>query len=307
MRAEDGRYPGADHSITRSGGRALEIETTALAVLALLDAAPDQPDRVRPSIAWLDRQRSGFGAYGSTQSTVLTLKALARYAELAGATRAAGAVTLYVNGEPVRELDFAAGHTGALELGDLSAALRPGRNQIELRLRSRSADGRADPLPYSVAITYRTRTPATSPHARVAVTTRLLPPPSAGGPAPVAGGPVRVRWGEGIALRVELVNLTDQGLPMALARVGLPAGLTFQDWQLGELVDRGLVDFYQTRDREVVLYLRQMAPGAARAVDLALLAAVPGRYVAPASSAYLYYTDEHKQWAEPVRVEVVRE
>ena len=35
-----------------------------------------------------------------------------------------------------------------------------------------------------------------------------------------------------------------------------------------------------------------------------IVAAVPGRYTAPASRAYLYYGDEHKQWAAPVKVEI---
>ena len=37
-----------------------------------------------------------------------------------------------------------------------------------------------------------------------------------------------------------------------------------------------------------------------------LLARVPGRYTAPASSSYLYYTDEHKSWAPPVEVSIAK-
>ena len=40
--------------------------------------------------------------------------------------------------------------------------------------------------------------------------------------------------------------------------------------------------------------------------DLDLMGTVPGDYVAPASSAYLYYTDEHKHWAEPVKITVAK-
>jgi hypothetical protein len=36
----------------------------------------------------------------------------------------------------------------------------------------------------------------------------------------------------------------DHGLPMTLARVGLPGGLTFQTWQLQELRDKHLIDFW---------------------------------------------------------------
>jgi hypothetical protein len=53
-----------------------------------------------------------------------------------------------------------------------------------------------------------------------------------------------------------------------------------------------------------VLYFRAMAPKAVAEINLELLARVPGTYVAPASRAYLYYTDELKHWAEPVRVTV---
>src|SRR5262249_44196881 len=80
MQAEDGSFPGADHSITRSGGEALTIETTSLAALALIAAGSHTPE-VRRSVEWLDKHRSGLGGYGSTQSTVLALKAMAAYAK----------------------------------------------------------------------------------------------------------------------------------------------------------------------------------------------------------------------------------
>jgi alpha-2-macroglobulin-like protein len=53
-----------------------------------------------------------------------------------------------------------------------------------------------------------------------------------------------------------------------------------------------------------VVYLRAMAPGARKTIDLDLLATLPGTYVAPATSAYLYYTDEDKTWAAPTTVTV---
>ncbi len=56
----------------------------------------------------------------------------------------------------------------------------------------------------------------------------------------------------------------------------------------------------------MILYLRAMAPGATKDVDLDLLASVPGTYTAPATSAYLYYTDEYKSWASPVAVTVTK-
>ena len=82
--------------------------------------------------------------------------------------------------------------------------------------------------------------------------------------------------------------------------------LTFQTWQLKELKDRKLIDFYETKNREVVLYFRSLAPQANRTIDLNLLARVPGEYTSPASRSYLYYTDELKNWSEPLRVRVTK-
>ena len=78
----------------------------------------------------------------------------------------------------------------------------------------------------------------------------------------------------------------------------------FQTWQLKELRDKGAIDFYETRPREVILYWRALPPSAKKDVDLDLLAAVPGHYEAPATSAYLYYTAEDKAWTAPVQVTV---
>jgi hypothetical protein len=103
---------------------------------------------------------------------------------------------------------------------------------------------------------------------------------------------------------VELKNATDHGVPMTLARVGLPGGLTFQTWQLQELRDKHLIDFYETRPREVILYFRSLGPGEARSVPLELLATVPGSFTSPASRAYLYYTNEHKHWVAPSTVTI---
>ena len=143
-----------------------------------------------------------------------------------------------------------------------------------------------------MAVTYRSQQPASSAEATVHVTTSLAKD--------------RVPLGEGVRMKVRVENKTDAGIPMTLARVGIPGGLAFQTWQLDELKDKGAIDFFETREREVVLYFRSMAPKAVKDIDLDLLARVPGAYVAPASRAYLYYTDEHKHWAAPVQVAVTR-
>lgn len=284
MQKSDGSFAGADHSITRSGGQSLTIETTSLAALALIKAGRANSEPVRKAITWLNDNRNGHGGFGATQSTILSLRAMTAYASATRATQAGGVVTVMVNGKQAGELRFEKGHKDALVFDDIAGLLQRGDNQIELRLSSDIS------LPYSLAISYRSKMPASSKDTKVAVSTAL--------------SKAEVPMGEGVRMKVTVKNLSDEGIPMTLARVGLPGGLTFQNWQLDELKDKKLIDFYETREREVVVYFRSMAPNAVKDIDLDLIARVPGQYVAPASRAYLYYTDEFKHWAEPVRVTV---
>ena len=89
-----------------------------------------------------------------------------------------------------------------------------------------------------------------------------------------------------------------------MAIIGLPGGLEPRHDQLKELVKKGTIDAYEVIGREVVLYWRGLAAEAKVDVPLSLIAAVPGTYTGPASRAYLYYTDEHKQWVDRVKVTV---
>jgi hypothetical protein len=286
MQAKDGSFTGAKETITMSGGESLTIETTALAVLALLKASPNSEyePQIRAGVDWLNGKRGGYGAWGNTQATILGLKALTAYTEHARQMAAPGSATLVVNGKDAGTITFDKGHRDALVWSDLAGKLSAGKNTIELRLDSQAQ------LPYTIAIEYRSAQPQSSPATKVSVTTQLLK--------------TQAKMGDGVTLRAHIENTTNAGIPMTLARVGLPGGMVFQTWQLKELRDKGLIDFYETRPREVILYWRALPPSAKKDIDLNLLSAVPGTYEAPASSAYLYYTAEDKAWAKPVAITI---
>jgi hypothetical protein len=284
MQARDGSFPGAKESITRSGGEALLIETTALAGLAFIKSGHE--NELRAVVDWLNAHRGGYGEWGSTQSTILSLKTLTAYADRSRAMAEGGTAILVVNGREAGRIAFARGRKEAIVFEDFASQLVAGDNTIELRL-----DGGAR-LPYAVAVEYRAARPQSSEAAKVAVATTLAR--------------AQVKMGEGVKLRARVENRSEDGVPMTLARVGIPGGLVFQTWQLKELRDKGLIDFYETRPREVILYWRALPPRAVKEIDVELLAAVPGSYTAPATSAYLYYTDEDKAWVAPETVTVTR-
>jgi hypothetical protein len=217
---------------------------------------------------------------------VLALKAMTEYAIAGRATRGPGSVTVLVNGRKVADFNYAAGHRETIDFHALGSHFTPGKNEVEVL-----ATG-GEPLPYSMVVDYRAVKPGTHPDVAVQLSTRL--------------DRSAVKMGENVRLTAVLENRTSNGLPMTMARVGLPGGLSFQTWQLKELKEKGLVDQWETRAREVILYYRQMKPSEKREIPLDLVALVPGEYTGPSSSAYLYYTNDQKFWADGLKVSVTR-
>jgi hypothetical protein len=84
---KEGVVEGGTQSIVGSSGATLQIETTALAVLAWL-REPAYAGNVERSMKFLASSCDG-GRYGSTQSTVLALRAIVTYDKLRAAKRAA--------------------------------------------------------------------------------------------------------------------------------------------------------------------------------------------------------------------------
>jgi len=285
MQNDEGAWVEADHSITKSRGTNLHVETTALATIALLEHGGER-SAVRRAVEWLSGQRSGSGTWGATQATILTLEALTRYSRKRTAESGPGSVRVLVDGEVVAERAYGADRADPVHV-DLTGALDRGEQQI--RLMRTEGEGS---VPYTVSARYRTDEPATHPKAPVELEKTLADD--------------ELEMGDTVRLTATVENRTDEGLGMTMARIGLPGGLTTQKWQLKELQEDGPIAFYETRSREVILYFRQMKPGATETVPLELKTTVPGSYTAQASRSYPYYTDDRKYWVDPLEVEVSR-
>ena len=281
----EGKLVGKEGSITRSGGQALAMETTALAVLAWLKL-PEFRDHANRAIDWIVRNRAGDGSFGSTQATVLALKALVEHAKVNRGSLAAGELVVTHSDRVIASQSFAADEVQTIRVPGLEAQLTPGENRLTISLTGQNR------MPYTVDVSYRATQPQSQPDCAVELSTELAAS--------------EVKAGETVALTAEILNKTDQGQPMTVAILGLPAGLQPRADQLEELKKTGAIDYYETRAREVICYWRSLAPKQRIPLRLDLIAEWPGKYTAPASRAYLYYTAEQKHWAEPLAVKIVR-
>ena len=63
--------------------------------------------------------------------------------------------------------------------------------------------------------------------------------------------------------------------------------------------------YYEIFDNYLVFYWMGFAPNETKTLGLDLKAEIPGIYKGKASTAYLYYTPEHKFWVEGTDIVVV--
>jgi hypothetical protein len=298
LQKDDGHLEGAETSITRSGGRDLQIETTALATLAWLKAnrPAEFNQNIQKAAKWIGQQRGGFGGFGSTQSTILALKALIAFTKDNRKTAQAGTLRLYVNDgkAPVAQKDFPAGtqETLVVSLPD-EEALRPGKNTVRVEITGKNA------FPYTLTWSYNTLQPDNAADCPVKLTAGL--------------DRAQAREGETVHLTATVENKSGKGQGMTVAILGLPGGLALPEdlkqlKEMARLRDNdtkpGLISFFEVRGRELVLYWRDLAPDQKIEVGLDLICRIPGEYRGPASRAYLYYNADHKFWTEPLRIAI---
>ncbi len=282
---KDGSWTGTSSSITRSGGQSLTIETTSLAILAIIKSSGNNNESLNKAIQYLVGARSGYGAFGSTQGTILALKALTEYAKFSKHTNEDGTIEFYVDGKKVSEKSYKAGDKNAIVLDSLNRYIKPGKHDLKVKY-----VGCKNPLPYSIAVTYNTSLPNSSKDCKVAIETKLFTN--------------SIKAGETVRLATTLTNTTKDGLPSTMAVIGIPAGLSPQPWQLKEMQEKHIFDYYEIKGNTVICYYRQMAPSEVKNINFDLKADIPGTFDSPASSAYLYYTNEFKCWTSTGKVTV---
>lgn len=283
MQQEAGSWTGKKHSITRSTGQSLQIETTSLVALAIMKSQNPNVASLTSAIKFLGDSRSGYGMFGSTQSTILALKALTQYAVFSKKTDEAGTVEVLVNNVVVGSKKYEKGEKGSITIDGLEKYIAEGKQKVQVRF-----TGCKNALPYAMNVSYSTTLPESSKQCVVSLKTKL--------------NAKSVKVGESLRLSATLKNTTNEGQPMTMAIIGIPAGFSAQPWQLKELQEKGTIDFYEVIGSNIACYYRDLAPGEEKVINLDLKAELPGEYDAPASSAYLYYTNEHKAWVGLDRV-----
>lgn len=256
----------AETSVVNSRAVSLEVETMSLYVMALAREKSPRLALMANLVTKIMSKKSYYG-YGSTQATVLALQAIVTYYQVAGAINANAKMEIRLNNKPAA--------TGKNMITDI----KEGANTFSVRYASDK-----ETIPYNMEVSYYTFQPPTSPEAELQLDTRL--------------NTTKTKVGETVRMDITVKNIRSILQPMVIAKIGIPAGLTAQSWQLKEIMEKNHVAFYETFDNYLVLYWMGFGKEETKTISLDLKAEVPGTYKAKAGNTYLYYTPEFKFWEE---------
>ena len=118
-------------NLFHGAGRTRDIETTALAALALM-TAKQSPTATRSALQWLIAQKDARGTWHSTQATVLALKALVAATGQPLGESKPRRINVLVDGQRIREVVIPVDQAEVVQQFDLTPHGSSGSHRIEL-------------------------------------------------------------------------------------------------------------------------------------------------------------------------------
>jgi hypothetical protein len=258
-----------------------------MAVLAMLKSGQFASD-CNQALVYLVKSKDPNGTWGSTQATILALKALV--ASSAGATKQKDTVdfTITVNGKAAGTGQVTEKNADVLQLFDLKEHLQPGANTVTLETNGETnlmyqivgrhfepyQKGEPEKPQFDVTVDYDRTKLSTADLLRAKATVKY------NGKTP-----------------------TD----MVIVDLGIAPGFTVDAGDFAELVGAGKIEKFSVTSRQVTLYLGDMGevePGKAYTFEYNLKANHPVKVKTPPSVAYEYYTPTNRGSAKPIELTV---
>lgn len=252
-------------------GRSAEAETLSLYIMALQKDESLNQLKIAEAADQLINL-NGYYGFGSTQATTLAVQALSDFLSKNE--------KLYGTERPVIKINQAQTST----MMSLSSAFKPGENMISIHYPAKNGQ------PYKLEYQYYTLQAPESKDIPVIMETKLKSETS--------------KVGETNRLTVTVKNKINGQLPMTIAKIGIPAGLTLQNALLKDLIDKKQISYYEIFDNYLVLYWEHLDAEETKTINLDLKAEFAGTYTAKSSNVFLYYMPEAKHWNQGITTSI---
>jgi uncharacterized protein YfaS (alpha-2-macroglobulin family) len=287
---QDGRYihwsQAADgRTLFHGAGVGGQVETTALAALALLRGNV-HGGAARGALAWLATQKGPHGTWGSTQATVLSLKAL-----LEGTNKPLGGdgrrvVIVKLDDNFTEEIVIPGDQAEVLHSLDVTKHVGKGPHRLTLTEKTNTGAG------YQVALRYHVPAAKRPPADwfAVGVTYRQ------GGRDLPADAPLALALGEVVTATVTAGKPRPGAAPMVMVELPVPLGLSAESLgnDLDKLVQQERIMRYEAKPGRVLVYLKELRNEAPLTLTYRLRATLPVEAQAPPARAWEYYAPERE-------------
>jgi hypothetical protein len=278
-------FPAKGTSLTYSRGDGVTIEATALTALAMMKTG-QFTNSVNKALTYLIKAKQGNGTWGSTQATILALKAL--LGGMAGPPhKGRTPFVIKVNGEQVARGEVTEDNSDVMQLFDLKAHTRTGANKVDVEVKGETA------LMYQIVGRYY------EPWKKEQLVQKK----------PVLDIKVeydRTKLATSDLLKAKATLKYDGPVPtyMVMIDLGIAPGFAVDPGDFAEMVGKKQIQKFSVTARTVTLYLGDIRPGDVKTFEYTLRPRYPIRAQAPAAVAYEYYTPANRAVSRPVQLTV---
>jgi hypothetical protein len=270
-------------SLSYAHGDSVTVEATALTALAMLKTKQFTTS-ANQALMYLVKSKDASGTWGSTQATILSLKALV--AGLGGLKQKGKAeFVLTVNGKEAGKGEITEDNADVMRLFDLKDLTKVGENSVEIEVKGETN------VMYQVVgrhfVPWRDR-PADKPPLEVTVDYD------------------RTKLSTADVLKAKATLKYNGALPtyMVIVDLGIPPGFTADAGDFAEIVGAKKAEKFSMTARQVTLYLGDVKPGDVKVFEYTLRPKYPIKAKTPAAVAYEYYTPANRAAAKPVELTV---
>jgi uncharacterized protein YfaS (alpha-2-macroglobulin family) len=278
----------AEETSVYATGPSAAVETTGLAVQALLQSG-EASGTARKALSYIASRKDAYGTWGTTQATIMALRALLTATEK-GAADVRGTVVVLLNGKPAEELELTPENNDLLHQFVLKNFDAQSASTVGLQFEGKGG------LAYQIVGSY------------------YLPwnEKTAGEPLSIDVAYDRTRLAQDdIAMASATVrNNLPKAANMVMVDLGIPPGFDLLSEDLQDYQEKSarhksahLSKFSQTAT-QALLYFDSFAPGEVVTLKYRLRAKYPIRARTFKSKVYEYYDPEIASVARPVQLEV---
>jgi uncharacterized protein YfaS (alpha-2-macroglobulin family) len=283
----------ADETGVYATGTSASVETAGLAVQALLKWG-EASSTARKAMTYIASRKDAAGTWGTTQATIMALRALLLATEK-GAADVRGTLEVLLNGKPVEKLTLGPENNDLLHQFvfkgiDSKSAGSDGANTVEIRFEGKGG------LAYQVVGSYFL--PWDEKPANEALSIN------------VAYDRTRLAQDDIATATATIRNNLPKAANMVMVDLGIPPGFDLLSEDLQTYVEKttsqksARLEKFSLTATQAILYFNSIAPGDTVTLNFRLRAKYPIRARTFRSRVYEYYDPDVSSVARPVQLEV---